>query len=220
MPYLLPAALLVASYLIGSIPFSFLIVHMIARADIRLHGSGNVGATNVLRNFGKLPGFIALLLDLAKGWTVVTIASIVISIRQWPFDLQASGGPLRSAAFWIGLSGLCAVVGHMFPVWLGFHGGKGVATGTGVYLAIDPVAIGIAAVLFLIVVVATRHVSLASIAGAAAVPLLMRFLTNQPFWTLIFSIIIALAVIVRHRRNIERLAAGTEQRIDSGRDGR
>jgi glycerol-3-phosphate acyltransferase PlsY len=107
----------------------------------------------------------------------------------------------------------------MFPLWLRFHGGKGVATGTGTFLAIDPMAIGIATLIFLILVIATRYVSLASISAAAAVPVLMRFVTHQPFWTLIFSIIIAMAIILRHRGNIERLAAGTERKI-GGREDR
>lgn len=219
MSFVLPAALLLLSYLIGSIPFSFLVVHLIARSDIRRHGSGNVGATNVLRNFGKLPGFIALLLDLGKGYTAVTIASVVVSVSDWPFP-QPGPGVLHSSAFWIGLSALCAILGHMFPLWLRFHGGKGVATGTGTYLAIDPMAIGIATLIFLVLVIATRYVSLASISAAAAVPVLMRFVTHQPFWTLIFSIIIAMAIILRHRGNIERLAAGTERKIGGGKEDR
>ena len=218
MPLLLPAALVLLCYLIGSIPFSFLVVRAIASTDIRSHGSGNVGATNVLRNFGKLPGFIALLLDLGKGYLAVTLAAVIISISQWPFPSTGSGA-LHSGSFWVGLSAAAAVLGHMYPVWLHFRGGKGVATATGTFLAMDPLAIGIATIIFLIIIVATRYVSLASICGAAAVPLLMRFATRQPFWTLIFSIIIAMAIILRHRGNIERLANGTERRIGGGRDG-
>jgi acyl phosphate:glycerol-3-phosphate acyltransferase len=216
---LLPAALIAGAYLVGSIPFSYLVVHLVARADIRRHGSGNVGATNVLRNFGKIPGLIALMLDLAKGWTAGTAAAVVLALPQWPFG-EAGGRPVDSPAFWIGAAALAAVIGHMYPVWLRLHGGKGVATGAGVFLAIDPMAIGVAVVVFLVLIIGTRYVSLSSMAGAAAVPVAMRFLTHQPFWIVIFSIIVVILVIVRHRANIERLARGTEPRVGSGKAAR
>jgi glycerol-3-phosphate acyltransferase PlsY len=213
MQFLLPAALIAGAYLVGSIPFSFLVVRLTSGTDLRNVGSGNVGATNVLRTRGKRAGLIALILDLAKGFAAVHIASVMVGLQAWPFPYEPGGGALHSPNFWIGLTALVAVIGHMYPVWLKFRGGKGVATAAGVFLAIDPWAIGIATVIFLAMVLGWRYVSLASMSAAAAIPLLMRFVTHQPLWTLIFSIIIALAVIIRHRSNIDRLARGTERKL-------
>src|SRR5437660_7620078 len=107
---MLPAALLVAAYLLGSIPFSFIVVKLVAGADIRQHGSRNVGATNVARSFGKLPGIVALLLDGAKGWAAVAVAKWIVARPDW-------SAPVRSASFWITLAAVVAVLAHMFPVW-------------------------------------------------------------------------------------------------------
>src|ERR1043165_2545152 len=116
---MLPAALVVAAYLIGSIPFSFLVVKLVAGADIRQHGSRNVGATNVARSFGKLPGVVALLLDIAKGYFAIVLARAVTSRPEWPLPFTAEPwSPWHSQAFWIAFAGLIAVVAHMFPVWL------------------------------------------------------------------------------------------------------
>jgi glycerol-3-phosphate acyltransferase PlsY len=211
----LVAGLLVASYLIGSIPFSFLVVKLMTGQDIRQVGSHNVGATNVARSFGKLPGVIALVLDMAKGYGAVAVASWVTGSSGWPL-LPAGvddASPLPSRAFWISLCGLIAVLAHMFPVWLRFHGGKGVATATGAFLALDPIAVAAGAIVFLIVLLSTRFVSLASIVGAASIPLFLRFLTHAPFWTINNSIVIAILIIVKHHSNIARLAQGKERRM-------
>ena len=208
----LPLALIVASYLIGSIPFSFLVVKGFAGADIRQLGSRNVGATNVARTFGKAPGVIALLLDIAKGVAAVSLARWLTALPQWPLNgIDAS--PWHSRAFWIALAGLIAVLAHMFPVWLKFHGGKGVATATGAFLAMDPLAVLAAAIVFLIVLLSLRFVSLASMLSAASIPVFFRFLTHAPFWTIILSIIIAMLIIVKHHSNIARLTQGTERRM-------
>jgi glycerol-3-phosphate acyltransferase PlsY len=209
----LAAALVIAAYLIGSIPFSFLVVKLFAGgADIRQLGSRNVGATNVARTFGKTPGVIALLLDIAKGFIAVQLAAWITRLPQWPFT---NGGfsPWSSRAFWIALAGLIAVVAHMFPVWLRFHGGKGVATATGAFLALNPLAVLAGAIVFLIVLLSTRFVSLASMLSAASIPLFFRFLTHAPFWTIIISIIIAMLIIVKHHSNIARLTQGSERRM-------
>jgi glycerol-3-phosphate acyltransferase PlsY len=203
---MLPAALVVAAYLLGSIPFSFLVVKLVAGADIRQHGSRNVGATNVARSFGKLPGVVALLLDLAKGWAAVAVAKWIVARPEW-------SAPLRSTAFWVTLAAVIAVLAHMFPVWLKFHGGKGVATAAGAFLAIDPMALGAGLIVFVIVIVATRVVSLASILSAASIPIFLRFLTHAPFWTVVLSIVISIAIIVKHHSNIARLAQGTERKM-------
>src|SRR3954471_12760630 len=108
---MLPAALLLLAYLIGSIPFSFLVVKLFAGADIRQHGSRNVGATNVARSFGKLPGIVALILDGAKGWAAVALGRWLVGRPDW-------SAPIASTSFWVTLAAVVAVLGHMFPVWL------------------------------------------------------------------------------------------------------
>lgn len=210
---MLPAALIAVAYLIGSIPFSYLIVRLVARTDIREHGSRNVGATNVARTAGRLPGIIALVLDIAKGYLAVEMARAIVARPDWPYP-PAAGSPLHSLEFWISLGALIAVIGHMFPVWLRFHGGKGVATAAGAFLALDPVIVVAAIIVFLIVVLAARIVSLASIVSAASIPLFFRFLANDaPFWRIVISILIALLVIGKHHSNIARLARGEERKI-------
>lgn len=213
MRVLLPMVLIFSSYALGSIPFSYLVVRLLSGEDIREYGSGNVGATNVLRSFGRAPGLIALVLDVAKGWSAVKLAGWMVSRSEWPFAPQTGTGAIYAQSFWIGLAALTAVVGHMIPFWLRFRGGKGVATAAGVYLALDPLSMAAASVLFFAVIVFTRYVSLASVAAACAVPLFMRFLTHQGFWYVMFSIIIALAIIFRHRQNVARLASGTERKL-------
>jgi glycerol-3-phosphate acyltransferase PlsY len=211
----LVAGLLVVSYVIGSIPFSFLVVKLMTGADIRKVGSHNVGATNVARNFGKLPGIIALLLDAAKGYGVVALAKWVTASHDWPLVplSRTDTSALHSRAFWITLCALVAIIGHMFPVWLRFHGGKGVATGAGAFLALDPVALAAGLIVFAIVVLATRFVSLGSIVSAASIPVFLFYLSHAPLWTVNISIGISLLIIAKHHSNIARLAHGRERRM-------
>jgi glycerol-3-phosphate acyltransferase PlsY len=214
---LLPVALVVAAYLIGSIPFSFLVVKVVAGTDIRAHGSRNVGATNVARTAGRGPGIAALVLDIAKGYAAVALARWIVAQPGWLFV----PGPQawQSREFWIALAGLIAVLGHMFPVWLRFHGGKGVATAAGVFLALNPLVMFAAILVFAIVLLAFRFVSLASIVSAASVPILTRYMLNAaPFWRIVISIAIAVAVILKHHSNIARLAQGTERRLGQKKD--
>ena len=215
---MLAAVLVVAAYLIGSIPFSFLVVKAVAGADLRQLGSRNVGATNVARSFGKAPGIIALILDAAKGYATVVLARWLTAQPQWPFPNGADASPLSSRAFWISLAALIAVVGHMFPVWLAFHGGKGVATAAGAFLAIDPVVVLAGAIVFLIVILSTRFVSLGSILSSASIPLFFRFLTHAPFWTTVISIVIAMLIIIKHHANIARLTQGSERRMGQSKE--
>src|SRR5712691_5466675 len=204
-----PIALVVVSYLIGSIPFSYLVARLVAGTDIREAGSRNVGATNVARTVGRGAGVIALLLDIAKGYASIEVARWIVSRSDWPLAV-ASGSPLHSREMWIALAGLIAVLAHMFPVWLRFHGGKGVATATGVFLALDPFSFAAGAIVFLIIILSTRFVSLASMLSAASIPIFMRFLTHAPFCTTVVSIVIAMLIIVKHNSNIARLTQGTE----------
>src|ERR1043166_8016019 len=214
---MLPFLLVAASYLIGSIPFSYLVVRLMTGQDIRQHGSRNVGATNVARSFGKAPGIIALFLDGAKGYGVVVLAEWLMRQPGWPAGTDAL--PWHSRAFWIAFAALVAVVGHMFPVWLRFHGGKGVATATGAFLALDPMAIAASLIVFILVLITTRFVSLASILSSASIPIFFHFLAyNAPFWRVMLSIPIAIAVILKHHSNIARLVSGTERRMGDRKD--
>src|ERR1043165_5421918 len=210
---MLPLLLIAAAYLIGSIPFSYLVVRLMVGQDIREHGSRNVGATNVARSFGKAPGIIALVLDGAKGYVVVLLAEWLTRRADWPLAAGTDASPWHSTAFWIAFAALVAVFGHMFPVWLRFHGGKGVATATVAFLALDPLAVAASLIVFLIVLLTMRYVSLASMISAASFPLFLRFLSKGPFWTTIVSIVISILIIVKHHSNIARLAHGTERRI-------
>ena len=215
---MLPLSLLISAYVIGSIPFSWLVVRLIAGADIRQHGSRNVGATNVARNFGKLPGIVALILDLAKGYAVIALARWIVSRPDWPYA-DAPSSPLHSREMWIALAGLVAVLGHMYPVWLKFHGGKGVATAAGVFLALDWRVMAAAAIVFAIVAILSRYVSLASIVSAASIPIFFRFLVEDaPFWRIVISIVIAMVVIAKHHSNIARMARGKERRMGERKD--
>lgn len=208
----MPAALVALAYLIGSIPFSFIVVKLFAGKDLREHGSHNVGATNVTRTAGRIAGALALALDIAKGFSAIVLARWIVAMPQWPFG--AGMQPWESREMWISLAGVLAVVGHMFPVWLRFHGGKGVATAAGVFAALDPIVLLAAMIVFAIVLLAFRYVSLASVVTAASVPLFFRYLaTDASFWRIVASIVIALAVIVKHHSNIARLARGSERKM-------
>lgn len=212
MTWIAPA-LVLGAYLIGSIPFSFIVARLVTKDDIRRRGSGNVGATNVLRNAGKLPGAIALVLDILKGIGAVMLTRYVLTLAAWPFSYEFHGEPLGADTFWIGLTAFVAVVGHMFPVWLGFHGGKGVATSTGAFLAVHPTATGFAFLAFLVAVGLTRYISLGSMIAAASMPLIIRFLVRGTFWEVVFTTLIAAVVILKHHSNIARLAAGEERKF-------
>lgn len=215
----LPPALVAAAYLIGSIPFSFLVVRVVAGRDIRREGSHNVGATNVARTAGKVPGVIALLLDIAKGYAAVVMARWLVARPGWPFP--AGTAAWESREFWIALAGLIAVLAHMYPAWLKFHGGKGVATAAGVVLALNPLALTAAMIVFLIVALLFRMISLASIVTAASIPLLLTYLgRGAPFWHVVISIAIAIAVIGKHHSNIARIVHGTERRLGRKKDQR
>ena len=212
-------ALVALAYLIGSIPFSFLIARAVAGKDVREHGSGNVGATNVVRTAGRAAGIAALLLDFAKGWGAVAAASWIVARPDWPFSPGTL--PWQSREAWVALAGFIAVLAHMYPVWLRFRGGKGVATAAGVFLALNPSVAAGALLVFAIVLLALRMVSLASIVTAASVPLLFRFLVPAaPFWHIVMSIGIGVAVIVKHHSNIARIVQGTERKAGGKKDDR
>jgi len=187
--------LVVAAYLIGSIPFGYLIVRGKGRGDIRETGSGGTGATNVSRRAGKAAGVLTLLLDAAKGCIAVLIARTV-SGDDWVIAAAA----------------IAALVGHIFPVWLGFRGGKGVATGVGIFLVLAPIALLCAGVIFVAIVLLTRFVSLGSITAAVLIPVLV-WLQYDSQSLLTAAIVGAALIVFAHRGNIQRLVSGTESRI-------
>ena len=194
------------AYLLGSIPFGYLIVRWQKGVDVRSTGSGSTGATNVMRNLG-IAGFVAtFILDVAKGTFAVVLASRLTSGDARWFPL--SGDPR-----WIAASSVAAILGHCFPVWLKFRGGKGVATGVGVFLALAPLQVALVLVIFAIVVAIWRYISLGSIVATAAFPLLVYFMKHPPLPIVLGAAGSALIIIAMHHANIQRLIRGTESKV-------
>ncbi len=192
------------AYLLGSIPFGYLLVRVFRGEDIRASGSGNIGATNVARSGAKGLGIATLVLDTFKGWLAVDITQrLAHHYGTWPQNHDV-----------IALAALFAVLGHMFPVWLGFRGGKGVATALGVFLAMMPLTALFALAVFAVVFLLTRFVSLASIVGAVVLAVLaVYFDTPRRMVVDVAYLAIALLVIWKHGGNIQRLRAGTEPKF-------
>lgn len=200
------ATVAVVSYLLGSIPFGYILVRLFLKTDVRTLGSGNIGATNVLRSGGKGLGAATFILDAAKGAAAVALAALIAPqlTAYAPRNIEA-------------LAAVVAVLGHMFPVWLRFRGGKGVATGFGVFLVAAPWAALAAITVFTVVLMLTRYVSLASILGAGSFPLFAYFLVHgdRPPFFIAAQIIVASLIILKHHANIRRLLTGTENRFGS-----
>lgn len=188
----------IIGYALGSIPFGYLLVKTTQGADIRAVGSGNIGATNVFRK-SRAAGILTLLLDGGKGFLAVWIA-------RW----------LGADATWQGIAAVAAILGHVFTVWLAFKGGKGVATGCGAYLAISPLAVGTTLCVFVLTVVLTRYISLASILATATFPL-WAWLQHEPLSVIIWAVIGSAFIVAKHHQNIGRLIAGTESKFGLSR---
>ena len=186
---------LLAAYLIGAIPVGFLVARAAGGTDIRRSGSGNIGATNVLRTLGWGLAVLTLVGDVVKGYLAVSAAS-AIGTEAW----SAAGGAVA------------AVVGNCWPLFLAFRGGKGVATGLGAFLALVPWAVAPAAVLWLVVTSLSRYVSLASIVGCVSLPVAAALL-GYPRHSVVAAALVALIIMWRHRENIARLLGGTEHRL-------
>ena len=194
------------AYLLGSIPFGLILMRIFRNEDIRTRGSGNIGATNVIRSGGKGLGAATFLLDAAKG------ALAVIAVYMVASRLHLGQPTAQNLA---ATAALCALLGHIYTVWLGFKGGKGVATGFGVFLAISPLSALISLFIFVVIFAFSRFVSLASILASiafAALALVRGYGRQTPF-LLAVCIIIPLIVILKHHANIRRLIAGTEYRF-------
>jgi acyl phosphate:glycerol-3-phosphate acyltransferase len=186
---------LIVGYLFGSIPFAYLLARRHRGIDLRLAGSGNVGAANLLRNTTKKIGVSAMALDMGKG-----IASVLVA-------RQLDAGPAGPA-----VAGIAAVLGHIYPVWLGFRGGKGVATTCGVFSILAPQAVAITGIFFMLTVWWTKYISLGSVVASALLGP-MAYLSGAPEFTVIAAFIVAAIVIHRHRSNLARVLAGIERRI-------
>lgn len=200
------------SYLLGSIPFGYMLVRIFRGQDVRQTGSGNIGATNVARTGSKGLAIATLFLDAFKGYAAVAIASwLAARAVSNPRQVYALGA----------LAGFCAILGHMFPVWLRFKGGKGVATAFGAFLALAPTAVLLVLVGFIGIVAVTRYVSLGSILAAVIFPIAAYWLSpfSRTTTTMVFIAASSLLIILRHEDNIRRLLAGNENRFGSSKKG-
>lgn len=229
---------IVIAYVLGSIPFGYLIVRATQGADVRETGSGGTGATNVSRRAGKAAGVVTLVLDALKGAAAVAIAKLILGLSIFgggghigPLLPTLGGSNLgehvlightgspEDVYWWVAAAAIAVIVGHIFPVWLRFRGGKGVATGVGVFLMLTPIAVGMALLVFVGVVVLTRYVSLGSILAAVAIPFFV-LLQNafirpvEPLASMMTAAILGAALIVfAHRENVGRLISGSESKF-------
>ena len=226
------------AYLLGSIPFGYLIVRTTQGADVRDTGSGGTGATNVSRRAGKAAGVVTLVLDALKGAAAIAIAKLILGLPILaasahivsPPPLSGNGlggyavlghpGSLEQDVYWwLAAAGMAVIVGHIFPVWLRFRGGKGVATGVGVFLMLTPIAVAMAALVFVMVVMVSRYVSLGSILAAAAIPIfvLLQDAFIRPVEPLAPTMTAAIGgaalIVFAHRENIGRLVRGNENKF-------
>lgn len=191
-----PAVLLLVAYLLGSISFAVIVVRAVSGEDIRAQGSGNAGATNVLRAYGKKPALLVALLDVAKGTAAVLLMRL------------ATADPWWSAA-----AGLAVVLGHVFPVFYGFRGGKGVATAVGAFAVLAPLALLCCMAVFVLVVALTRYVSLGSVISMVLLPPVAGVLFHAPRPVVTAAAVTALVVVFKHLGNLKRLARGEERKL-------
>jgi acyl phosphate:glycerol-3-phosphate acyltransferase len=212
------------SYLLGSIPFGYLLVRIFRGQDVRNTGSGNIGATNVARTGSKGLAIATLVLDALKGYFAVAFAFWLAGARRFassdlPASVYDSASRMidsRTIFLLAAVAAFCAILGHMFTVWLRFKGGKGVATAAGAFVALAPKCLLLSLLLFAIVLALTRYVSLGSIVAAASFPWFVLWLNPPERSSALILLVITVSsalVIVRHRDNIRRLLAGTENRL-------
>jgi glycerol-3-phosphate acyltransferase PlsY len=192
-----PILSLLIAYFLGAIPFGYLLVKWKTGADVRSSGSGNIGATNVLRTTGRAAGIATLLLDIAKGYLAVWIA----------------GSLTHQDPLWMSAAALAVMAGHAYPVFLKFKGGKAVASFVGAFLCLAPWALLAETLVFAVVVVRTRHISMGSIVGAATLPLAVWLLQQPPLPIELASVLGGAFIIYKHSSNIRRLNAGTENAL-------
>ncbi|MGH9585561.1 MAG: glycerol-3-phosphate 1-O-acyltransferase PlsY [Acidobacteriaceae bacterium] len=210
MPALTYFLIGLVAYFVGSIPFGYLLVRLFLKEDIRAKGSGNIGATNVIRSGAKKLGGLTFLLDACKG------AFAVLVVSRIALAPGLAHVPMQNAA---ALAALCAILGHIYTVWLHFKGGKGVATALGVFLALAPYAALAGLAVFVIVFSLTKYVSLGSILAALTFPPVAMLLPHHPYTPFMIAVIVVVPIIViaRHHQNIARLLNGTEYRFGKPR---
>ena len=197
---MMPLLSVLLAYVIGAIPFGYLLVRWKTGRDIRGSGSGNIGATNVLRTTGIVTGVVTLILDIGKGYVAV-----------WAADRASSGSP-----FWMSAAALAVMAGHAYPIFLGFKGGKAVASFIGAFLKLVPLATVAMLVVLLAVVARTRYISLGSIVAAATFPLAVWLIFQPPLSVEVAALVAAVFIIYRHRSNIQRLQQGSEHLLRLG----
>jgi len=191
---------LVFAYLLGAVPFGYLLVRLASGRDVRAAGSGNIGATNVLRTTGRAAGITTLLLDIAKGYAAVWVAGVLT----------------ERSALWMSASALAVMAGHAFPVFLRFRGGKAVASCVGAFLLLAPLPLTAVAVVFVATVAVTRYISLGSVIAAASLPIAVWVIARPPIPVVAAAVAAGAFVIWRHRSNIERLREGKEHVFSFG----
>lgn len=203
-----PGSIVLIAYLLGSLSFSLIVVRLLTGTDIRESGSGNAGATNVLRTAGRWPAVVVLFLDIGKG-------ALAVWLARWAEVPDP----------WVGAAAVAAVAGHIFPALHRFRGGKGVATVTGALGSLDPLPALFSILVFFGLATTTRYVSLGSIVGTAIFPLAawlagrLGWTAPAPTWLLICASLVTVLIVVRHRSNIRRLLAGTEHRLGDRQRG-
>jgi glycerol-3-phosphate acyltransferase PlsY len=193
----------VIAYLVGSVPFGYLIVRWKKGIDVRTTGSGSIGATNVMRNLGMVGFLGTFILDAGKGMVAVLLARKMTS----------------NDPSWVAAAAVATILGHCLPVWLKFRGGKGVATGVGAFIGLSPVPLGIVLVIFALTVAIWRYVSLGSILAVATFPVALYFLDHPPWPTVLGAVVCATIIIAKHSTNIRRLLTGTENRLGRNPSG-
>ncbi len=216
----MPAILIPAvAFLLGSIPSGYLFYRWRHGQDIRREGSGNIGATNVMRRAGARLGLLTLFCDAAKGWLAVWLAAHWLHLPAPPMPYAPA--QLSAAWYWLAAAVLLALAGHIFTPWLKFQGGKGVATGLGVFLALAPRAVAWTLVLFVLIVAVSRYISLASMLASLLLPGLMALTYGRAYPAVIYAAAAAAAVliVIRHGANLRRLLTGTEHRFSWRRGG-
>lgn len=194
------ATVLLVAYLLGSVPFGYLLVRLTSGRDVRAVGSGNIGATNVVRASGRLAGIATLALDIAKGYFPV-----------WLAERLTGGSPL-----WMSAATLAVIAGHAFPVFLKFRGGKAVASCVGAFLRLTPLPLAAVVVVFVTTVALTRYISLGSILAAGSLPLAVWLISHPPAPVVVAAALAGAFIIWRHKSNIQRLRAGTENVFSFG----
>ena len=191
---MIPLMVVLIAYCLGAIPFGYLLVKFKTGTDVRTAGSGNIGATNVMRTTGRGAGILTLILDIAKGYTAVWIAG------------RLSEGDV----LWTSVAAVTVMLGHAYPVFLGFKGGKAVASVVGAFLCLTPTALAVEIIIFVVIVFLTKHISMGSIVAAATLPFAVFMVARAPLPAVVAALIAGVFVIYRHSSNITRLRLGTE----------